>query len=188
MQRQLIESMNAHRGGVIWFTGLPGSGKTTLAINVQYELLQSNIRCAIIDGDVIRHKLNCDLGFSEEDRMENLRRAAEVTRMFIEAGIFVLAPFITPSDTCRAMIRQHFQPEDYTELYVECSLAACIERDPKGMYALALADKLPNFTGISAPYDPPIAPDLTLDTQQLALQQCVDKLIEYIQNKVKINN
>lgn len=184
----MIESMNTHKGGVIWFTGLPGSGKTTLANNVQHVLLQSNIRCVIIDGDDIRHKLNRDLGFSEEDRMENLRRAAEVTRMFIEAGIFVLAPFITPRESYRTMIRQHFQPEDYTELYVKCSLDTCIGRDPKGMYALALADQLPNFTGISAPYDSPVAPDLKLDTEQLALQQCVDRLTAYIRSKVKVKS
>jgi adenylylsulfate kinase len=179
--------MNGHKGGVVWFTGLPGSGKTTLASEVEKVLLHRGKRCVLIDGDRLRKGLNRDLGFSEEHRMENLRRAAEVARMFVEAGFLVLAPLISPSESCRAIVRIRFQPEDYTELYVKCSLAECERRDPKGMYRLAKADELPDFTGISAPYEPPIQPDLVLDTERLHLQHCVDILVNFLLLKIKID-
>lgn len=184
--RKIIESLNGHRGGVVWFTGLPGSGKTTIANKVQQAVLQRGIRCAIIDGDQLRKSLNQDLGFSEEHRIENLRRAAQVAHMFIEAGILVLAPFITPTELCRAIVRQHFQPRDYTELYVKCSLERCVQRDPKGMYSHAIAGKISDFTGISAPYEQPVNPDLTLDTERVELQHCVDNLVYFLHSKVKI--
>lgn len=118
--RDKIENLNGHKGGIIWFTGLPGSGKTTIANEVKTELLQCGIRTVIIDGDVLRKGLNQDLGFSEADRLENQRRAAEVTLMFVESGFVVLAPLISPMDVGRQMVRQYFEPEDFTELYVKC--------------------------------------------------------------------
>ncbi|GGG68804.1 adenylyl-sulfate kinase [Paenibacillus radicis (ex Gao et al. 2016)] len=184
MQREIIESLNGHKGGVVWFTGLPGSGKTTIANRVQERLLQSGIRCVVLDGDQLRKGLNRDLGFSETDRLENLRRAAEIAQLFVEAGMFVLAPFITPTDSCRAVVKSYVKEEDYSELYVKCSLDSCVQRDPKGMYSLAIAGKLPQFTGISAPYEPPVNSDLVIDTECCELQQCVDILVQFVQSKL----
>ncbi len=135
----------------------------------------------------MRKGLNRDLGFSEADRIENLRRAAEVAFMFVEAGFLVLAPLITPSEFGRMIVRKFFQPEDYTELFVKCSLMECKRRDPKGMYRLAEAGELPNFTGISAPYEPPVQPDLVLDTERFHLQHCVETLADYLRLKIKLN-
>lgn len=185
ISREVIESMNGHKGGVVWFTGLPGSGKTTLANEVEKEMLQCGIRCVVIDGDCLRKGLNRDLGFSEAHRIENLRRAAEVALMFVNAGFLVLAPLISPSESGRVIVRQFFQSEDYTELFIKCSLTECKRRDPKGMYRLAEAGVLPNFTGISAPYEPPVKPDLVLDTERFHLQHCVDTLADYLRSKTK---
>jgi adenylylsulfate kinase len=178
--------MNGHKGGVVWFTGLPGSGKTTVANEVEKELLQGGIRCVVIDGDRLRKGLNQDLGFSESHRIENLRRAAEVALMFVEAGFLVLAPLISPSESGRAIVRQRFRREDYMELFVKCSLTECKRRDPKGMYRLAEAGELLYFTGVSAPYEPPFQSDLVLDTESFHLQHCVDTLTDYIRSKTKI--
>ncbi|MFD2614165.1 adenylyl-sulfate kinase [Paenibacillus gansuensis] len=185
MPRDVIERMNGHKGGVVWFTGLPGSGKTTLANEVEKEMIQCGIRCVVIDGDCLRKGLNKDLGFSEAHRIENLRRAAEVALMFVEAGFLVLAAFISPSESGRMTVRQCFHREDYTELYIKCSLTECKQRDPKGMYRLAEAGELPNFTGISAPYEPPVQPDFVLDTEKFDLQHCTETLTHYLRLKLK---
>lgn len=186
MPRDLIEKLNGHKGGVVWFTGLPGSGKTTIALEAEKALLEQGVRCVLLDGDRLRKGLNRDLGFSEEQRMENLRRAAEVALMFVEAGILVLAPLISPTESCRDIVRRRFQPEDYTELYVQCSLPECERRDPKGMYRLAREGKIADFTGISAPYDPPAQPDLVLDTELLDVRQCAEILIRHLRPKLNI--
>lgn len=188
MHRHLFEILNGHRGGVIWFTGLPGSGKTTLADELQKMLLQLGIRCVVLDGDRLRKGLNRDLSFTEQDRMENLRRAAEMAAAFVEAGCLVLAPLISPLESCRAMVRQHFQPADYTELYVKCSLDECMRRDPKGMYQLAVKGIIPDFTGVSAPYEAPSQPDLILDTEWLSVEQCVEQCKQMIVGKIKIES
>ncbi|MDQ0111987.1 adenylyl-sulfate kinase [Paenibacillus harenae] len=186
IHRYFLEKMNGHKSGVVWFTGLPGSGKTTLAIEVEKRLLQEGIRCTIIDGDRLRKRLNHDLGFTETDRMENLRRAAVISLMFIEAGVLVLAPLISPFDSSRAIIKQHFNSEDFTELYVKCSLEVCERRDPKGMYRLAREGTLLNFTGVSAPYEAPSQPDIVVDTENFSLEYCVDFLTDYVLSNYKI--
>jgi len=186
MHRNWIEKLNGHKSGVVWFTGLPGSGKTTIALEAEKMLLEQGIRCVLLDGDRLRKGLNRDLGFSEEQRMENIRRSAEVAHMFIEAGVLVLAPLISPTESCREIVRQRFRPEEYTELYVRCSLAECERRDPKGMYLLARAGKIAEFTGITAPYDPPAEPDLVLDTELLDVRQCADRLIGFLQPKIRL--
>lgn len=188
MHRHLFETLNGHRGGVIWFTGLPGSGKTTLADALQKMLLELGIRCVVMDGDRLRKGLNRDLGFTEEDRMENLRRAAVMAATFVEAGCLVLAPLISPLESNRAMVRQHFQPADYMELYVKCSLEECMRRDPKGMYQLALTGIIPDFTGVSAPYEAPSRPDLIVDTEWLSVEQCVKQCKQLIVGKIKIES
>ncbi|WP_042161000.1 adenylyl-sulfate kinase [Paenibacillus gorillae] len=185
MQRERLEGLNGHKGGVVWFTGLPGSGKTTIANRVQEKLLELGIRCVVLDGDQLRKGLNRDLGFSETDRLENLRRAAQVAQLFVEAGSFVLAPFITPTDSCRAVVKSFFKTEDYSELYVKCALDSCVRRDPKGMYSLALEGELPDFTGVSAPYEPPVEPDIVIDTECVELQPCVDTLVDFVQSRLQ---
>lgn len=186
IHRYFLEKLNGHKSGVVWFTGLPGSGKTTLAIEVEKRLLQEGIRCTIVDGDRLRKGLNHDLGFTETDRTENLRRAAEISLMFIEAGVLVLAPLISPSESSRAIIKQYFNSEDFTELYVKCSLEVCERRDPKGMYRLARVGTLKNFTGVSAPYEPPLQPDIVVNTESFSLEYCVDFLTDYVLSNYKI--
>lgn len=187
MQRADRETINGHSSGVVWFSGLPGSGKTTLALEVEKELCQRGIRCFVLDGDSLRKGLNRDLGFSDEHRKENMRRAAEVAFMFIEAGFLVLVPMISPTETSRAIVRQRFSRQDYVELYVRCSLAECERRDPKGMYRLAKEGDIPFFTGISAPYEPPVNPDLILDTESSDLRYCVNNLVNYLKMRKIIN-
>jgi adenylylsulfate kinase len=172
--------MNEHAPGVIWFTGLPGSGKTTLAVAAEAELNRRGFRCVVLDGDRLRLGLCSDLGYSEADRIENLRRASEVAVMFAEAGFIVLAPMISPSETGRAKVRSRFRQERFAELYVKCSLAECERRDPKGMYKKARSGEIASFTGISAPYEAPGRPDLTVDTELEPLGQCVDAIIGFI--------
>lgn len=135
----------------------------------------------------MRKGLNHDLGFTEADRMENLRRAAVISQMFIDAGVLVLATLITPFESSRAMIKQHFNSEDFKVLYVKCSLEECERRDPKGMYRLAREGTLPNFTGVSAPYEPPLQPDIVIDTECLSLEYGVDFLTDYVLSNYKFD-
>jgi len=180
MNRAAIEAMNGHRGIIVWFTGLSGSGKTTLSVHVQQLLHEKGVRCVIVDGDRLRAGLNRDLGFSEKDREENMRRAAEIAAMFLEVGFVVLVPIISPSSSVRDKVRQRFNQNDYTEAYIRCSLAACEQRDPKGLYLLARSGKLKQFTGIDVPYEPPLAPELTIDTEHHTIEQCTTQLVDYI--------
>lgn len=183
MRRLDWQRINGHRSGVVWFTGLPGSGKTTLALEVEKELFRRGIRCFVLDGDRLRGSLNSDLGFTDSDRRENLRRAAEVASMLMEAGLIVLAPFISPLEADRALVRQRFEAEDFIELYVKCSVEECERRDPKGMYALARTGDIPYFTGISAPYERPLEPDLVINTEINPLDKCVDDVIKQFEQR-----
>ncbi|WP_052476265.1 adenylyl-sulfate kinase [Cohnella kolymensis] len=177
------EKRNGHRAGVVWFTGLSGSGKTTLAVELEEMLFERNVRCRILDGDRLRSGLNQDLGFSEQDRLENIRRTSEAASLFVEAGFVVLAPLISPYEAGRQLARQRFESEDFIELYVRCSLFECERRDPKGMYQLARAGRIPEFTGISAPYEVPANPELTVDTERYQVRQCAHSVIEYLETE-----
>jgi adenylylsulfate kinase len=183
LRRKEWESINGHSGGVVWFSGLPGSGKSTLALAVEAELFKRGARCIILDGDQLRQGLCRDLGFSDDDRNENLRRASVVASMFVEAGFIVLVPMISPSEIGRAIVRKSFRTEDFVELYVKCSIAECEYRDPKGMYRMARQGEIPSFTGISAPYEPPENPDIIVDTERYVLPLCVDILVGYLRNQ-----
>ncbi|MFC5652869.1 adenylyl-sulfate kinase [Paenibacillus solisilvae] len=170
-----------HRSCALWLTGLSGSGKSTLAFRLEKELYERNIGSYVLDGDNIRHGLNRDLGFSEEDRKENIRRIGEVSKLFVDAGLFVLAAFISPNENDRSMVRELFPSGDFLEVYVKCSLEECERRDPKGLYLKARAGTIPNFTGVSAQYDVPRTPDIIVDTEMMSVEEAVGFLLEQLE-------
>lgn len=180
MRKKDWEILNGHKAGVFWFTGLSGSGKSTLSQQAEKELFKRGIRCAVIDGDQLRKGLNVDLGFSEEDRKENMRRAAEVASMFLDHGFVVLVPMISPSAAARDAIRHRFQSTLFAEIYVQCSLETCEQRDPKGLYQKVRRGEIREFTGIDAIYEPPIQAELTLNTEVSDMESCVDLLVDFI--------
>jgi adenylyl-sulfate kinase len=179
VSRELIESMAGHKAGVLWMTGLSGSGKSTIAQRVGRELMLSGHRVYVLDGDTLRTGLNSDLGFGEEARRENLRRAAEVAKVLVDAGLIVIASFISPFSAERQMVRK-IVGAGFHEVYVEATLNTCEERDPKGLYKRARAGVIPNFTGISSPYEAPESPDLRLNTSQHSLDECVSRFHEHV--------
>ena len=179
ISRDLIESFAGHKAGVLWMTGLSGSGKSTIAQRVQRELLLSGHRVYVLDGDTLRSGLNSDLSFGEEARRENLRRAAEVAKVLVDAGLIVIASFISPFIAERQMVRK-IVGAGFFEVYVEATLETCEERDPKGLYKRARAGVIPNFTGISSPYEAPEQTDLRLNTSKLGLEECVGQFHDFI--------
>jgi adenylylsulfate kinase len=160
----------------VWLSGLSGAGKSTIAFALEQRLVEAGRPCCVLDGDNVRHGLCRDLGFLAEDRTENIRRIAEVARLMNDAGLVVISAFISPYRNDRAMAREIIGPGRFIETYVSTSLAVCESRDPKGLYKRARAGKLPEFTGISAPYEAPEAPVLSVDTQRLSVDQCVELL------------
>lgn len=183
--RKEREQRYGQRSVVIWLTGLSGSGKSTLAFALEKELFAHERACYVLDGDNIRHGLNRDLGFSEQDRKENLRRIGEVAKLFMDAGNIVIAAFISPHAQDRQMVRDLFDEGDFIEVYIDCSLSACEERDPKGLYKKARAGEIPNFTGVSAPYEAPQQPELTIDTEHESVEQCVAKIIAELHQRAE---
>lgn len=174
------EELLGQRGAMIWFTGLSGSGKSTIAIALERELHQRGILCRILDGDNIRSGINNNLGFSEADRIENIRRIAEVSKLFVDTGIVTIAAFISPSNDIRRMAADIIGQEDFLEVYVSTPLEECERRDVKGLYAKARRGEIKNFTGISAPFEAPAHPALALDTSVLTLEESVNKLLALI--------
>ena len=172
------ERQLGHRGAVVWFTGLSGSGKSTLAIALERALSARGILCRILDGDNVRCGINVGLGFSEADRRENIRRVAEVCRLFVDTGVVVLACFVSPTRELRQMAAEIVGPGDFLEVYVSTPLAECERRDVKGLYAKARRGEIRDFTGISAPFEEPDAPALRLDTSGRSVDECVDRLLE----------
>lgn len=171
--RERREKQNGHRSGVIWFTGLSGSGKSTLAHSVEEKLHQSGRATFVLDGDNVRHGLCSDLGFSREDRTESLRRIGEMAKLFMEAGVLVLTAFISPFRADRGRIRQLVGEENFFEVYCRCPLEVCEQRDVKGLYKKARQGTVEEFTGISSPYEEPVAPDLFIDTANTTLEDSV---------------
>ena len=165
-----------HRSVTVWFTGLSGSGKSTLAFALEEALLERGIAAYVLDGDNVRFGLNRDLGFSPEDRTENIRRIGEVCRLFGDAGIVVLTAFISPYATDRDQVRAIHPEGTFVEVYVDTPLDVCEARDPKGLYVKARAGEIPDFSGISAPYEPPPSPEITIDTTQ-PLDDCIAQLL-----------
>jgi len=172
--------LNGHRSALLWFTGLSGSGKSTLAHALEERLYKMGVRSYVLDGDNIRCGLNKDLGLSPDDRKENIRRIAEVAKLMVDAGILVFAAFIAPYRQSRQFVRALMAGVPYYECYIKCSLETCEARDPKGLYKKARSGKITNMTGISAPYEEPESPDLLIQTDQYSLEDCVDKVIQFI--------
>ena len=159
------ETVNGHRGCIVWLTGLSGSGKSTIAVELEKRLWDHGVRAFILDGDNIRHGLNKNLGFSPADRTENIRRIGEVAKLFTEAGMVAITAFISPYRADRDQVRALVPPGDFVEVHVDCPLEVCEQRDVKGLYQKARAGQIPEFTGISAPYEPPLAAELTIRTE-----------------------
>lgn len=181
--RQQRQEKNKHRSFVLWFTGLSGSGKSTLANAVEKELFSMDYNVTALDGDNVRHGLCSDLGFTEEDRNENMRRVGEVAKLFVESGAIVLASFVSPYRQDREKVRSRLPHGDFYEVYCQCDLEVCEERDPKGLYARARKGEIANFTGISAPYEEPIKPDMTVNTSKLSIDEEVEQIISTIRSK-----
>jgi adenylyl-sulfate kinase len=167
-------------GCVLWFTGLSGSGKSTIATQLEYRLINMDKLSYRLDGDDMRHGLNNDLGFAKQDRDENIRRIIEVASLFRQTGVITLASFISPYRAMRQLARQKIGEPYFIEIYVKAELDTCIKRDPKGLYKKALEGNIKDFTGISAPYEQPLNPDIIIDTEVLSLEQSVDKIIDYL--------
>ena len=183
--RQQRWDNQGHKGGVIWFTGLSGSGKSTLAMALEKELFARGFETYTLDGDNLRYGLNANLGFSDEDRTENIRRVGEVAALFANMGFIVLTAFISPFVADRARARSATNDE-FHEVFLDPGLAACEARDPKGLYKKARAGEISDFTGISSPYEAPTQPELSIDTQRLAIEECVEKLVAYLEPKFKL--
>lgn len=175
-----------HKSAVLWFTGLSGSGKSTLAHAVEEQLFQLGCHTYVLDGDNVRHGLCGDLGFSDQDRKENIRRIGEVSKLFIDAGAIVLTAFISPFKEDRQRVRGLLPHGDFFEIYCAASLDQCELRDVKGLYAKARAGEIKHFTGISSPYEEPVNPELTVQTGQDSLENCVDQVIELLVSRGKI--
>ena len=187
LQRSDKEKLLKQRSVMIWFTGLSGSGKSTIAIALERELHKRGLLCRILDGDNIRSGINNNLGFSPEDRVENIRRIAEVSKLFVDSGIITIAAFISPSNDIRKMAADIIGKEDFLEIFIDTPLAVCEKRDVKGLYAKARRGEIKEFTGISAPFEAPEHPDLRLDTSVLSIEESIKLLLELILPKVKQN-
>lgn len=175
------EQLLNQKGCVIWFTGLSGSGKSTLANAVAQLLHQRQHHTYVLDGDNVRHGLNKNLGFSPEDREENIRRIGEVAKLFVDAGTIVMTAFISPYRADRAQARALLPDDRFAEVFVACPLDVCEERDPKGLYKKARAGEIKEFTGISAPYEPPLEPEVTLNTADLSLEECARAVLAFLE-------
>lgn len=176
-------SLNNHKSGLVWFTGLSASGKSTIAHSTEKELHDRGIRTYVLDGDNVRHGLNSNLGFSPEDRKENIRRIGEVAKLMADAGIVVFTAFISPYREDRDTVRTLFAGDHFYEVFVKCSLEECERRDPKGLYKKARAGIIKNYTGISSPYEEPLAPELVVDTERLTIEESVNQVIDFLREK-----
>jgi adenylylsulfate kinase len=174
---------NNHHSFVLWFTGLSGSGKSTVANAVAKALFDKNIRNYVLDGDNVRFGLNKNLGFSAEDRTENIRRIGEVSKLFVDSGQVVLTAFISPFQEDRAQVREILEGNEFLEVYVECPLEECEKRDPKGLYKKARSGEIRDFTGIDSPYESPANPEVTINTSTQSVEECVQTVIEYLANR-----
>lgn len=185
LTREDKEQLLNQRSAMVWFTGLSGSGKSTITIALERELHKRGLLCRILDGDNIRSGINNNLGFSEVDRVENIRRIAEVSKLFIDSGIITIAAFISPNNDIREMAARIIGPDDFFEIFVSTPLEECEKRDVKGLYAKARKGEIQNFTGVSAPFEAPTNPALSLDTSKMNLEESVNQLLTLILPRVQ---
>jgi adenylylsulfate kinase len=185
VRREDREKLLHQRPVILWFTGLSGSGKSTLADRVEQELHQRGFKTYLLDGDNIRHGLNNNIDFTEEGRRENIRRIGEVAKLFLDAGIIVLTAFISPFREDRDKVRQLVNEGEFIEIHVDCPLEVCEQRDVKGLYAKARKGEIPNFTGISSPFETPLQAEITVHTDTEALDACVNKILDNTYNRIK---
>jgi len=178
--REEREALNNHKGAIVWFTGLSGAGKSTLANALEDRLNKMGKRTYVLDGDNVRKGLNKDLGFSDADRVENIRRIGEVSKLMLDAGIIVMTAFISPFRADRDIVRNLVAKGEFIEVYTEADLDICEQRDPKGLYKKARAGEIPEFTGISSPYEAPENPEITINTGDRDIPHCVDELVAYL--------
>ena len=177
------QQLNGHRGCTVWLTGLSGSGKSTIAVELEKRLLERGVRTYILDGDNIRHGLNKNLGFSPEDRTENIRRIGEVAKLFCDAGLVALTAFISPYRADRDQVRAIMRPGDFIEVFVDCPVEVCEQRDVKGLYKKARAGEIKEFTGISAPYEAPSAPELVIETSGQSVEQSALQILALLERQ-----
>jgi adenylylsulfate kinase len=174
------QKLNGHRSFILWFTGLSGAGKSTIAYRVEEELYKRGIRTYVLDGDNIRIGLNKDLGFSKKDREENIRRVGEVAKLFVDAGIVVLTAFISPYKKDRHFVRNLVGEKEFIEVYVKCPIEICEKRDPKGLYKKAKDGIIKQFTGVDDQYEEPENPEIVLETDKMSIDECVKKILDYL--------
>jgi len=175
------EEITGHKSCTLWMTGLPASGKSTIAVALEKALWDRGVHAYVLDGDNVRHGLNKDLGFSPEDRNENIRRIGEVAKLFTTAGVINVTAFISPYRADRDRVRAIMEPGEFVETYVECSVDECERRDPKGHYKKARAGEIPEFTGVSAPYEAPERPEITVQTHRQTQEECLATILGYLE-------
>ena len=167
---------------ILWFTGLSGSGKSTIASAVEQKLFESGHHTCLLDGDNVRHGLNKDLGFSDDDRIENIRRIGELSKLMTDAGLLVMTAFISPFKTDRNLVRELVQPHEFIEIYMDTSLEECERRDPKGLYKKARKGEIKNFTGVDSDYEIPESAEVIIDSVALNIEECAEQVIQYLKN------
>ncbi|MDR6999825.1 adenylyl-sulfate kinase [Neobacillus niacini] len=183
IHKEIRQQKNGHKSAVLWFTGLSGSGKSTLAAEIEEKLFNKNIHTYRLDGDNVRFGLNRDLGFSKDDRAENIRRIGEVSKLFVDAGLITLTSFISPYKTDREIVRNLLEENEFIEIHVKCDIDECEKRDPKGLYKKARNGEIKGFTGIDAPYEEPESPEIIVETDKMTLDECAKKIIQFLQDK-----
>ena len=177
------EQMNGHKGCTVWLTGLSGSGKSTIAVDLEKRLLERGVHAYILDGDNVRHGLNKNLGFSPADRTENIRRIGEVAKLFTDAGLVTLTAFISPYRADRDQVRALMQPGEFIEVHIDCPVEVCEQRDVKGLYKKARAGEIKEFTGISAPYEAPLQPEMSIDTSGQSVEASALQILAYLEKR-----
>jgi adenylylsulfate kinase len=185
LQRSDKERLLKQKGIAIWFTGLSGSGKTTIAITLEKELYKKGLLTQVLDGDNIRAGINSNLGFSESDRIENIRRIAEITKLFVHSGIITLCCFVSPTEEIRSIARNIIGREDFLEVFVDTPLEVCEKRDIKGLYAKARKGEIKDFTGVNAPFELPASAGIVLQTNKLSIEECAAKIISHLEKRTR---
>ncbi|MAS84143.1 MAG: adenylyl-sulfate kinase [Legionellales bacterium] len=183
IKRSHREALNKHKGMILWFTGLSGSGKSTLANALEEKLYSLNMKTYVLDGDNVRKGLCNDLGFSEKDRVENIRRIGEVSNLMMDAGLIVMSAFISPFRSDRRIVRKLVKKDHFIEIFVDAPLDVCESRDVKGLYKKARTGEIKDFTGVSSPYERPEKAELTINTDDNSIENCIEMILDYLKNK-----